>query len=90
MTIDNLTNEDELGPTRTSSLNKSGAGLSIPRVLFIELESGDKDIIYLLEELEEFESLPSEWDYLVIDEAIVNQSIVACRLRELRSLIVAN
>lgn len=88
--IGNFYHEDGIRPPRTSKEKISGTGPSIPRALFIELESQNKDKIYLIEELEDYESLPSGWDYLVIDETIVNQSVEACKLKKLIPLIIEN
>lgn len=85
---DEYHDEDEVLNSKKNNDKLAGTGRSMPRSLFIELESQNNDKLYLVENLEEYEDLPLGWNYQIIDKVIFDQSIESCQLKELKPLLV--
>lgn len=75
----NIRDEDEINhPKRTSSKLK-GFGPTMARMLFIEFKCNE-EIFYLHQMLEEYQELPSNWNYKLLSEDIYNSGYESYKL----------
>lgn len=56
---------------------------SIPKVLFTQFETQDKKSIYLKEALADYQNLPKNWNFQIIDPDILNEAKECYKLKVL-------